>query len=54
MFSRPVTNIISRSNPRPNPIMKQDGVQAVRYEKRQVGMEEEEKMETRQVSKVVD
>ena len=34
--------------------MKQDGVQAVRYEKRQVGMEEEEKMETRQVSKVVD
>ena len=54
MFSRPVTNIISRSNPRPNPIMKQDGVQAVRYEKRQVGMEEEEEMETRQVSKVVD
>ena len=40
MFSKPVTNIISRSNPRPNPIIESYGVLAVRYEKRQVGMEE--------------
>ena len=55
MFSRPVTNIISRSNPRPNPIIGPDGVLVVRYEKRRISMKKEGGMEVkRQVSRGVD
>lgn len=53
MFSKPVTNIISRSNPRPNPIVESYGVLAVRYVKGQVGMEKEG-MEKKHVKRGVD
>jgi hypothetical protein len=56
MFSKPVTNIISRSNPRPNPIIEPYGVLGVKYEKWQVSMEEEEEgmEEKRQLSMGVE